>query len=158
MFKLLFLLILQGTSINIVTRLWDGWPGFNSWQVVGLFLLTTVSRLALEPTQPPIQCELGVPSLGVKQLGHEADHSPPFSANVKNVWYYTSTPPIHLHGMVLMLIIRTTSPSPLPLVIDSWITSQCLFNCNSYIALNYMMTVNDELERMWKEAVVMYSK
>jgi len=25
----------------------------------------------------------------------------PFSAKVKNVWSYSSTPPIHLHGMVL---------------------------------------------------------
>jgi hypothetical protein len=40
-------------------------------------------------------------SLEVKQLGHEADHSPPSSAKVKNVWSYTSTPPVHLHGVVL---------------------------------------------------------
>jgi hypothetical protein len=31
-------------------------------------------------------------SLGVKQPGREADHSPPFSAEVKNAWSYTSTP------------------------------------------------------------------
>jgi hypothetical protein len=31
----------------------------------------------------------------------EADHSPPFSAEVKNAWSYTSTPPIRLHGVVL---------------------------------------------------------
>jgi len=37
----------------------------------------------------------------VKRLGHEADRSPPSSAKVKNVWSYTSTPPICLHGMVL---------------------------------------------------------
>jgi hypothetical protein len=43
---------------------------------------------------------LGALSLGVKQLGHEADHSPPSSAKV-NAWSYTSTPPICLHGMVL---------------------------------------------------------
>jgi hypothetical protein len=29
---------------------------------------------------------------GVKQLRLEADHSPPLSANVKNVWHYTSSP------------------------------------------------------------------
>jgi len=29
---------------------------------------------------------------GVKQPGHEADHSPPSSAKVKNAWNYTSTP------------------------------------------------------------------
>jgi len=42
-----------------------------------------VSRLALGPTQPPIQWVPGALSLGVKQQGHEADHSPPSSAEVK---------------------------------------------------------------------------
>jgi hypothetical protein len=31
-------------------------------------------------------------SLGVKRQGHESDHSPPSSAEVKNVCNYTSTP------------------------------------------------------------------
>jgi len=39
--------------------------------------------------------------LGVKELGREADHWPPSSAEVKNSWSYISAPPIHLHGMVL---------------------------------------------------------
>jgi hypothetical protein len=30
---------------------------------------------------------------GVKQLGREADHSSPVSAEVKKMWIYTSTPP-----------------------------------------------------------------
>jgi hypothetical protein len=38
---------------------------------------------------------------GVKQLGHEVHHSLPSSAEVKNVWSYTSTPTIHLNGMVV---------------------------------------------------------
>jgi hypothetical protein len=29
---------------------------------------------------------------GVKQPGHEDDHSPPTSAEVKKIWIYTSTP------------------------------------------------------------------
>jgi hypothetical protein len=33
--------------------------------------------------------------------GREADHSRPSSAEVKNAWSYTSTPPIRLHGVVL---------------------------------------------------------
>jgi hypothetical protein len=33
--------------------------------------------------------------------GKVADHSPPPSADVKNVWNYTSTPPISLHSMML---------------------------------------------------------
>jgi hypothetical protein len=32
-------------------------------------------------------------SLGVKRPGCEADHSFPNSAEVKNMWIYTSTPP-----------------------------------------------------------------
>jgi hypothetical protein len=44
------------------------------------------------PTQPPIQWVPGALSLGVKRQGRESDHSPPSSADVKNVWSYTSTP------------------------------------------------------------------
>jgi hypothetical protein len=40
-------------------------------------------------------------SLGAKRPGREADHSPPSSAEVKNAWSYTSTPPLHLHGVEL---------------------------------------------------------
>jgi hypothetical protein len=47
------------------------------------FLFTTASRTALGPTQPPIQWVPGVPSLGLKRPGREADHSPPSSAEVK---------------------------------------------------------------------------
>jgi hypothetical protein len=43
----------------------------------------------------------GALSLGLKRPGREADHSPPSSAEVKNAWSYTSTPPICLHGVVL---------------------------------------------------------
>jgi hypothetical protein len=38
---------------------------------------------------------------GVKRLVREADHSPQSSAEVKNAWSYTFTPPIRLHGVVL---------------------------------------------------------
>jgi len=37
----------------------------------------------------------------VKWPGHEADHSPPSSAKVKEGWSYSTTPPVDLHGMVL---------------------------------------------------------
>jgi hypothetical protein len=41
---------------------------FDSWQGLGIFL-TTVSRMALGPTQPPIQWVPEALSLGVKQPG-----------------------------------------------------------------------------------------
>jgi hypothetical protein len=77
-----------------------GWTigalGFDSRWGLGIFLFTTAS-----PPQPPIQWVPGALSLGVKRPGREADHSPPPSAEVKNTWSYTSTPPIRIHGVVL---------------------------------------------------------
>jgi hypothetical protein len=61
--------------------------GFESRQGLGIFLFTTVSRPALGPTQ----WVPGALYLGVKRPGSEADHSPPSSAEVKNVWSYIST-------------------------------------------------------------------
>jgi hypothetical protein len=40
-------------------------------------------RMVLGPTQPPIQWVPGALSLGVKRPGHEANRSPPSSAEVK---------------------------------------------------------------------------
>jgi hypothetical protein len=61
-----------------------------------------MSRLALGPTQPPIQYVRGALSLGVKWPGREADHSPHLVPSSKNVWSYTSTPSIRLHDVVLI--------------------------------------------------------
>jgi hypothetical protein len=52
-----------------------------------------LSRLAVGPTQPPIQLVPGALSPGVKRQGREAGDSPPASAEVKKMWIYTSTPP-----------------------------------------------------------------
>jgi hypothetical protein len=56
---------------------------FDSRRGVGIFLFTAESRTALGPSQPPIQWVPGALFLGVKRPGHEADHSPPSSAEVK---------------------------------------------------------------------------
>jgi hypothetical protein len=56
----------------------------------GIFLFITASRPTLGPTQPPIQLLPGIFSPEVKRPGRETDHSPPSSAEVKNVWRYTS--------------------------------------------------------------------
>jgi hypothetical protein len=71
------------TSVSIVTRLRVGRLGFDSpqGQRVFFFFYATASRLALGPTQPPLQL---VP--GVKRPGREADHSPPSNTAVKNAW------------------------------------------------------------------------
>jgi hypothetical protein len=80
------------SSVGVVL----GWTiralGFDSRRELGIILFTTASRTTLEPTQPHIQWLTGALSLGIKQLGREADHSPLSSAEVKNVWSYTSTP------------------------------------------------------------------
>jgi hypothetical protein len=51
------------------------------------------SRPVLGPLQPPMQWVTGALPMVVKRSGSEADHSPPSSAEVKNTWSYTSTPP-----------------------------------------------------------------
>jgi hypothetical protein len=71
----------------------DDWVlEFDFRRGLGIFLFTTASRMALVPPKPPIQWVPGALSLGVKRPGREADHSPLSSAEVKNVWSYTSTP------------------------------------------------------------------
>jgi hypothetical protein len=50
---------------------------------LGIFLFTTASRMALGPTQPPIQWVPDALSLGVKRPGREVDHLPPSSVEVK---------------------------------------------------------------------------
>jgi hypothetical protein len=59
---------------------------------VNNFLFSTSSIPAPGSTQPPIQWVPGAHSTGVKQLGHEADHSPLTSAKVKETWIDTATP------------------------------------------------------------------
>jgi hypothetical protein len=74
---------------------------FDSRRGLRIFLFTTASSPALGPIQAPIQWVPGALSLGIKWPGRETDHSPPSGAEVKNAWSYTSTPPIHLHDVVL---------------------------------------------------------
>jgi hypothetical protein len=65
--------------------------GFDSRRGLGNFLFTTISRIALGPTQPPIQRVPRALSLRVKRPGRQADHSLPSSAKVKNSWSYIFT-------------------------------------------------------------------
>jgi hypothetical protein len=47
------------------------------------------------------QMGVGALTLRIKLPGSEADNSPQSSAQIKNVWSYTSTPPVCLHGVML---------------------------------------------------------
>jgi hypothetical protein len=76
-----------------------------------VFLLSTSSRPILGSTLPPIQWVPGVLSPGVKRPGHEADHSPPTSAEARNTGICTSTP-IRLHGVLNQL----STGKPLPTI------------------------------------------
>jgi len=73
------------SSVNIVTWLWAGQPGFDSRYWKGIFVCTTASRQILKPTQPPIQWIPEALSTVVERPGREADRSPPSGAEVKNV-------------------------------------------------------------------------
>jgi len=70
-----------GSSVSIVNMLW---AVFQFPVGAGIFSLFTTSRQALVHTQPPIQWVLGSHFPWVKWSGHQADHSPPSSAKVKN--------------------------------------------------------------------------
>jgi hypothetical protein len=97
--SILKLFIFVDSGIVLYYGLHDLW--FKSRQEMRIFLFTTASRPALGPTKPLIQWVTRALSPGVKRPWREADHSPPSSAEVKNAWSYTSTPPIRLHGVVL---------------------------------------------------------
>jgi hypothetical protein len=77
-----------------------GWTtGFDFRQGQEIFLLSTASRPALGPTQPPIQSVPGVLSPGVKRPGRDADHSPPSRAEFKKSGA-TPTLPTHLQDIL----------------------------------------------------------
>jgi hypothetical protein len=86
----------QHRSVTMVTKLQVGKQ--RNWNSIcgrgkASFSITTIYRSALGPTLSPTQCVPGPISPGIKQLAHEADHSPPTSAEVKNSWSHTSIPP-----------------------------------------------------------------
>jgi hypothetical protein len=90
-FKLVFSIpVTVGAGLTqAVQCLTTGWTtrrsGFDSWRGQRIFPLSSVSRPALGPTQPPVQCVPGVLSPGVKaRPGRDADHSPPSSVEVEN--------------------------------------------------------------------------
>jgi hypothetical protein len=75
--------ILNSLFSELYIKMSVGVLGFDSGRGLGIFLFSTASRTALGLTQSPIQRIPGALFLGVKRPGREADHSPPFSAEVK---------------------------------------------------------------------------
>jgi hypothetical protein len=74
--------------------MWAGLSGgFELLQGLGIFLFSLGSKPNLGSTLLPIQWGPGAPPQGVKQPGHEADHSPQSSVEVKNACKYISPPP-----------------------------------------------------------------
>jgi hypothetical protein len=84
----------RAQSVQRWARGWTiGILGFDSRRGLGIFLFTTASRTALGPSQPPIQWVSGTVSLGINRQEHEADHSPPSNAEVKEwVELYLQSP------------------------------------------------------------------
>jgi hypothetical protein len=78
----------NGRSRDGVVSIATGYGLDDSPGRVKHFLFSTSSRFVLGLNQRPIQCVSGALS-----RGREADHSPPTTAEVKNTWIYTSTPP-----------------------------------------------------------------
>jgi hypothetical protein len=80
-----------------------GGSGLNSRQEEQIFLYSTASRPDLGPTQHPIQWVLGgYFSPGVIWSWREADHSPPSSAEIKNV----GAIPKFLHVTIVRCLIN----------------------------------------------------
>jgi len=90
----------QSSSVSVETRLLDDQGSIPSRGSNGNFSLHHCIQTGSGADPAPIQWVLGALSKGVKWPGCD-DHSLPSSAMFKNVWSYTSTPPIHLHDVVL---------------------------------------------------------
>lgn len=72
--------------INV--KLW-----FSSLQWQDIFLSSEVSKLVLEPTQPPVQCRQGAILQAVKWMRCKVEDLLPLSANVKAKQSFICTPP-----------------------------------------------------------------
>jgi hypothetical protein len=80
LFPLYLLLLFNSSQYNVWVQ--TERPGFDPRQRQRIFPLSSVSRPALKPTQPPVQWVPGVLSGG--RPGRDADHSPSSSTDVKN--------------------------------------------------------------------------
>jgi len=84
-------------AVSIITRLRAGRPGFDSRQLLGFFFFSPLSLYRLWGL-------LTLLSNGYRGSfpGREADHTSLSSAEVKNIWSYTSTSPYVLIAWYLV--------------------------------------------------------
>jgi hypothetical protein len=71
-------------SVSIATVYGAGGLGFDFGQRKEIFVYSTAYGPSQIPTQTPVQWIPGALSRVVKRPGREADHSPPYSAEVKS--------------------------------------------------------------------------
>jgi hypothetical protein len=77
----------RDSVVGIATGYWVDDRGVGVRVTVGQdFFFSTSCRPALGSTEPPIQWVPGALSPGVKWPGHEADNSPPTTAEIKETW------------------------------------------------------------------------
>jgi hypothetical protein len=104
-----------------------GRPRFDSREGKGIFLYSTAFRPALGSTQPPIQEIL---SPRVEQLGRQADHSSPSTAEIKNDGVIPPLPPVSLSHAVSLLKRRNNFT-----IITVYIYTQILLQYRHSISL-----------------------
>ena len=85
-------------KVQSVERLATGWTVQGSSPSGGreIFSAAEPWRPATAPTQPLIEYRRSFPT--VRRPGFEAEHSPPYSAEIKNEWSSVSTYSVGLHG------------------------------------------------------------
>jgi hypothetical protein len=79
-------------TLGLMAGLWGWWCVVLYLKGQEIFLSSVSSGPAVGHIPPPRQWLPGTGSLEAGWPGHEADHSPPSSAEVKNEWGYTSAP------------------------------------------------------------------
>jgi hypothetical protein len=119
----------RSSSVGIATGYGLDGRGSNPGKAK-IYLFSTASRPALGLTQTPIQWVLGAISPGVMWRGHEADHSPPSTAEVKNGGAIPSLLHMSLCHSAYLIKYRDN--------------------------FTFTLLVNAECIKVWKEAVLIY--
>jgi hypothetical protein len=83
-----------GSVVGLEIMLWLGRSGVRISATARDFSFSETSRPSLGPIRPPIRCVQGI-----KWPGLEGDYTPPYNAEIKNKWNYTSAAPLRLYGV-----------------------------------------------------------